>query len=248
MLTRTIDFEICLYRKDLSSSLSSGRAPYERAIRFMADAIYEMTNGAHLLGEVTIFYNCTDLATEMVWVDRVWPNATLNGYGNDLGSHVAMGDTFTFPTPYAALQSGNERGTGYTMAHEWGHYFYGVDDQYANTAVTHASRAARPGPLWYRTVTYQGPCASDMPVNPSVMTNQWNAAAGRLCVAQLLHCGQRNQPQPQLARLSGRQLDHVDSYGSQRSTGHLHQRQFPAPQLFFRTAPLCPARHSHPTP
>ncbi|MEZ4710948.1 MAG: glycoside hydrolase family 44 protein [Caldilineaceae bacterium] len=175
VLTRTIDFEICLYRKDLANALAAGRIPYEKAVQFMADAIYEMTNGAHLIGEVTIFYNCTDLATEVVWSERLWPNATLNGYGNDLGTHVAMADTFTFPTPYAALQAGNERGTGYTLAHEWGHYFYGMDDQYANKAVDAKGTPTAP---CVASDTYQGPCFSDQPVNPSVMTSQWNATGG----------------------------------------------------------------------
>ena len=175
VLKRTINFKICLYRGDVANESAPMRQPYIKALQYMADAIYEMSNGMHMVGDVTVYYSCDAMKTEVVWVDKAWPNATLNGYGNDVNAHVTMADTFAFPTPYAALAAGNERGAGYTLAHEWGHFFYGPDDQYANKAVDAKGTPVAPcNPA----DTYQGPCFSDLPVNPSVMNSQWNATGG----------------------------------------------------------------------
>ncbi|MCB0092864.1 MAG: hypothetical protein KDE54_33480, partial [Caldilineaceae bacterium] len=103
VLKRTINFKICLYRGDVANESAPMRQPYIKALQYMADAIYEMSNGMHMVGDVTVYYSCDAMKTEVVWVDKAWPNATLNGYGNDVNAHVTMADTFAFPTPYAAL-------------------------------------------------------------------------------------------------------------------------------------------------
>ena len=51
----------------------------------------------------------------------------------------------------------DEEGAGYTLAHEWGHYFYGVYDEYTNNCV-------KP--------------VGGFPVRPSIMNYQWNARNG----------------------------------------------------------------------
>ncbi len=64
---------------------------------------------------------------------------------------------------YHDYLSGTQRG-GYTLTHEWSHYFYGLLDEYQNPSA--ACQRDDPG----------APCRDDIPVTPSVMNTQDRAA------------------------------------------------------------------------
>lgn len=180
---RGIDVSICLYRSDMGGDTNPNRAKYEDIIEFFADGLYEMTNGKHILRYVTITYGCTPSVTgnitgtdtvvsvdsresynnQIIWLPRVWPHVThLSGWGAT-GSHIYFSDVFSFTTPLNALN--NPRNAGYTLAHEWAHYMYGLGDEYRN------ANTACEG-------TYSGPCRDDTAVSPSIMTDQSQATGG----------------------------------------------------------------------
>lgn len=187
---RGVDATICLYRTDLDGATNPKREPYEEIIGFFADGLYEMTNGAHILRYVTITYGCrpgisrnitgTDtvvtvdtadsFAADIIWGRKLWPNAALSGYAN-AGSHLFMADTLMNFDPHMdALTTTNHAMAGYTLAHEWGHYMYGLRDEYP--------RASTPCD---DEVEYQGPCANDTGVVPSIMSCQLRAVLGFTC-------------------------------------------------------------------
>lgn len=175
-----VDLSICMYRGDLDGAGSEKRARYETILKYFADAVFEMSNGAHIVRYITINYPCnwpsTDANEDIIWLKKAWPRATLSGYGNP-GEHIMMADIFAFDTdggqPFTATLSGGAdgeqkgtsdwflRGGGYTLAHELGHYLYGIADEYANIKAT-----------CLLTQTYYDPCKDDLSISPSIMFNQ----------------------------------------------------------------------------
>ena len=148
---RRIDLTISVYRQVNGND----RPAYENIIGFFADAIYEMSNGAQKIRSVTIFQNGEQANTAHVrWNASEWPNADVTGYDKS-GWQVRIGDVFPFSlnNPYNALQQANWCGAGYALAHEWGHYFYGLYDEY----------------------DIPNDNFNDVPVQDSIMTEQWRA-------------------------------------------------------------------------
>jgi hypothetical protein len=89
------------------------------------------------------------------------------GYGTS-GKHIYMFDVFKdgagTGVNYDLLA--HTEGGGYTVGHEWGHYTYGLYDEYRGDA---ASRTAN-------VTTF--PWDTDTPVTNAVMDSQWNAVGG----------------------------------------------------------------------
>lgn len=129
--SQPIDLTISLYK----TATGDDRTSYETILGYFADGIYEMTNGAFIVRTITIYQNgqFSDKAS-VVWTAQDWPRASLSGYGGS--GQVKIGDVFPFPQPYNALQAGNEPGAGYTLAHEWGHFQFGLRDEYAGTTTS----------------------------------------------------------------------------------------------------------------
>ncbi|MEM7343762.1 MAG: VWA domain-containing protein [Chloroflexota bacterium] len=144
----------------------AARTPYEENIKYFADAIYEMSNGAHKLGEVKI-YSKGQFANraDVVWIQFCWPNAHVSGYGRGRGLRIQHCDVFRTKTNDFSFIGGtdNYKEGGYTLGHEWGHYFYGLLDEYQG--------AATGGDLGT-------PLASDVGVPNSIMNGQWQAVTG----------------------------------------------------------------------
>jgi len=155
---------------DLTMSLESTpdadtRLVYERIVGHFADAMYEMTNGAHRVGQVRIFTGGRNFGTaDIRWGLRGTPHVPRNGGVGVAGGHIMMYETFT----RAVLEPGDtvsswwsmhllkeEVGAGYTMAHEWGHYFLGLYDESAPHT-----------------------CGAKDEVKGSIMANQWKATEG----------------------------------------------------------------------
>jgi calcium-activated chloride channel regulator 4 len=154
-----IDVTISLHSSPTSDT---DRAPYERIIEYFADGVYEASNGAHKIRKVTVYTggNYADRA-DIVWRDSGHPQAAVSGRAVE-GQHVQMYDTFS-GEDFLANDNGWQGG-GYTLAHEWGHYYYSLYDEYQGDP-SHNNR-------------FHFPHSTDDPVPDSIMNTQWNARGG----------------------------------------------------------------------
>ena len=154
--TRLVDVSISLY----SNPTSAQRVAYEDIVRYFADGVFEESNGAHKLRTVTIYPNQGLMGRANIeWIANCWPNAHPSGYGVT-GLRVEMCDSFSGVNFLVDHEAG-----GYVLAHEWGHYFYGLYDEYRNGSTCQASWPSLP-------------CERDTPVQNSIMNSQWNARGG----------------------------------------------------------------------
>lgn len=132
---------------------SAAQDKWERILGHFADAIYEMTEGTHKIREIRVFRKSRNFgAADVRWADKGHPHVPANGGIGVAGGHINMYETFVGGAGNGVDYDlmADEIGAGYTLAHEWGHYFYGIYDEY---------------------VTAPG----DVAVAPSVMASQWNA-------------------------------------------------------------------------
>lgn len=159
-----VDVSISLHHSPLSEA---DRAPYERIIEYFADAVYEASNGWHRVRRVTIHpdNNLADRA-DVIWSHNTMvdhegdevpchPNAPASGRVVT-GRGVQMCDVYNSTD---TIESGDFgwRMAGYTLAHEWGHYFYSLYDEYQGRGDTDH--------LFFH------PHSTDTPVRPSIMHN-----------------------------------------------------------------------------
>lgn len=135
---------------------------YENIFSHFADAVCEQTNGEHKLGKVSVFReNKHRSKSDIIWGEREWPRANASGFGAN-GMHIWFGDVF----PNGASEGVDHDmlldpvGAGYTLAHEWGHYAYGLFDEYQGIADSGEPST----PLNTDTAT------------TSIMSNQWRAS------------------------------------------------------------------------
>ncbi len=127
----------------------------EDNIRYFADGVYEASNGAQRIGQVTIYTDAGHANnTDVLWVPKCHPNAHVAGRGS-AGARVEHCDIFE-DTNFLGSESERRVG-GYTLLHEWGHFFYGLYDEYKdeNTACDPNDKIT--------------PCANDAPVPYSAM-------------------------------------------------------------------------------
>ncbi|MEZ4707831.1 MAG: cohesin domain-containing protein [Caldilineaceae bacterium] len=141
---RLIDVEISI----TTTVSTAGRAKYAEAISHFADAVYEQSNGMHKLHRVYVY----DKGERSKEVDIIWggksgrSNATPSGY--HFGGQVRLVEKSTVTE------------TGYTLGHEWGHYYYGLKDEYQECCKTEKNKQ-------------QGqPHTDDDEVFPSIMNSQ----------------------------------------------------------------------------
>ncbi len=102
----------------------------------MAENIYELSNGAHTIRRVTIYQNSEMLDRANIrWISAESPAANPNGYGK-AGWYVFFGDKMNnYRPPLDVLASPTNQGrAAASLAHEWGHYYYGLRDEYACTS------------------------------------------------------------------------------------------------------------------
>ena len=120
-----------------------------------ADGVYESTNGAHQIRNVRIFRSGRGAANaDVLWTAAGHPHVPSKGGIGEPGGHINMYQTFTGGDNGADYDMlADEIGSGFTQAHEWGHFFYGVYDEYKINA-------------------------TDVPVSPSIMHSQWLARNG----------------------------------------------------------------------
>lgn len=156
---KTIDLTISLHRPANATQQIS----YTEIISNFADAVFEMSNGLHQIGQVTFFQNGRSDA-KVKWIASQWPKAKPSGYHLP-NAFLRMGDIW--PDPPSDIDLLQERETaGYVLAHELGHYYYGLMDEYQGDD-------ACPG-----NSQYTSPCNEDTDVVPSVMNSQGRAVGG----------------------------------------------------------------------
>ncbi len=139
---------------------------FEAKLEEFADAVYQSTNGAHKIGKITIFRDgdlsgLADVTWEDSCADDNGPWAYPSTFGKSSG-YIHMCTTWSG----APNLMDTPKGGGFTLAHEWGHYAYGVYDEYV------ASQCSLPD----ATNCGPQPHGSDTASSPSIMNNQWNAA------------------------------------------------------------------------
>ncbi|WP_349304616.1 VWA domain-containing protein [Pseudoalteromonas sp. NEC-BIFX-2020_002] len=139
----------------------SEKVVYEEIFSHFADAVCEQTNGEHKLGKINVFReNKHRSKSDIIWGKREWPRANASGFGAN-GMHIWFGDVFPNGSGPGIDHNmlHDPQGAGYTLAHEWSHYAYGLFDEYQGIA-----DSAEPNT----------PIKSDAPTT-SIMSNQWQA-------------------------------------------------------------------------
>lgn len=136
---------------------SESQDAYEYIIQYFADAVYESTEGKHSIGMVRLFRNGEPPDTDVKWTRSGGPASA--GHLNNSGKmgYIEFYDIFGADN-FTNNMAEHEKG-GYTLAHEWGHYAYGLLDEYC---------VKSPG-------GWSGLNATNK-VQPSVMNDQWSAA------------------------------------------------------------------------
>lgn len=153
------------YYDVVNADTARKQGPIEANIRNFAEAVYEMSNGAQTIGRVTIFTNGAFADnTDILWLNDVGSN----GQSCWFNAHVAGRGKPGLRIQHCDLGGGNvstlerPRAGGYIIAHEWGHFFYGLWDEYKGS-----KPCERPS----------SPCESDVGVQNSIMSTTWNASS-----------------------------------------------------------------------
>jgi len=163
-----VDVSISMHHSPLSEA---DRAPYERIIEYFADGVFEASNGWNRVRRVTIYPN-NSLAdrADVVWShdsmvnqqgeeEPCHPNAHVSGRLLP-GWRVQMCDVFGRHN-FIESENGWQKG-GYVLAHEWGHYYYSLYDEYRGDGSTDQF--------------FTTPHSTDDPVTPSIMNNSMAAS------------------------------------------------------------------------
>ena len=120
-----IDLSICLERTPTSVQENN----YEEIIGFFADALYEMSNGGNYLGTIDIHTGeryCS--SADIVWrITGEWPRANPAGFISN--GIIFMSDDWGDGRDNFS-DEGKRLNFGMTLAHESGHYLYGLLDDY----------------------------------------------------------------------------------------------------------------------
>src|SRR5690606_22021687 len=145
---------------------------YEERIKEFANAVYEMTNGAHKIGKVTVYREFKQQArADVQWELNCASN---NGPWAMAGGYLKAGKYIHFCTnwPGAGSLMPSPKGSGYTLAHEWSHYALNVYDEYAadQCQVNLSTLFGVLCPAWQPRTTDQ--------TTRTIMNDQWSAADG----------------------------------------------------------------------
>jgi hypothetical protein len=180
------------YHDTYANTVPAKQAAIEENFKYMADAVYEMSNGTQRLRTVTIY---TDKAksdvADVIWsaikspdqfeIDEegkfkldqngnkipksCWFNAYPGGRIAEKGpfKRIEHCDIGGYQKPYAQNTLQDAVYGGYTLGHEFGHYFYKLYDEYqGQTLSSHPTL----------------PSSKDTPVDLSIMQSQAKAKLG----------------------------------------------------------------------
>ncbi len=167
---KNVQVDLLVSYYDTYANTMSKKAAIEENFKYMADAVYEMSNGAHRLGNVVIY---TDGAKKDT-ADIIWNKEQMESGGKDESGKPIMelcsfcaheGSRIAERAPnkgifhcdkgeqYDKTTLEDTKYGGYTLGHEFGHYFYKLLDEYK------ANQEGKGG----------FPDINDVPVKPSIM-------------------------------------------------------------------------------
>ncbi|MGQ7846365.1 VWA domain-containing protein [Granulosicoccus sp. 3-233] len=160
---------------DYSADSGSGddaQNAFESKIEEFADAVFQMTNGKHKIGTVTMFRDGDQANNaDVQWIENCSLNSGPRAHPSGFG---VPGKRIYFCTNWTGAPNAMDtpKGAGFTLAHEWGHYSYGVYDEYIASGTTNCGLLGLfCPPIWL-------PRSTDTASIPSIMNNQWAAANG----------------------------------------------------------------------
>ncbi|MEM7029692.1 MAG: VWA domain-containing protein [Chloroflexota bacterium] len=157
------DITVSLYHSN--SAFQSNQTAILDNIRYFADAVYEMSNGTHRLGRVTFYTNGNYRnKADIIWVRNCHPNAYISGRARASGPYKRIEHCDNFSGSNFVGDTDGRKSGGYTLAHEWGHYFYSLYDEYVGSSACSSDLGS--------------PCNTDRGVQNSVMNSQWKAVSG----------------------------------------------------------------------
>jgi len=136
---------------------SESQDAYEYILQYFADAVYESTEGKHSIGRVRIYRGGQLSEADVIWNRSGGPAAEGHLNNESKVGFIKFYDIFNahdFTNNMAEHEAG-----GYTLAHEWGHYAYGLLDEYCIKA-----------PVGWSNLS------ATNKVKPSIMNHQWSAA------------------------------------------------------------------------
>lgn len=133
-LEEAIDLVVCLERNPVVGNPSdiNSRERYENIIKYWADGIYELSNGANFLGHIRIFPGGHFLTgCDVDWKKyNVHPSANVGAFNHggtlnysDYGGYIENDEEDRRSNPYEAAG---------TLLHESMHYIYGLYDEYGS--------------------------------------------------------------------------------------------------------------------
>jgi hypothetical protein len=154
---------------------ASAKQLYEEVLQQFSYAVYEMSNGGHIIQTINIYMDgYHGLDADIVWVDELFKSFAKPGGILNKSEKIYIADTLSYgvdtngvpgtPVDYLNGSAETRRQLGYILAHEFGHYAYVLYDEYVGSATS----STEPGIA----------LATDTPVNNSVMNNQWLAVGG----------------------------------------------------------------------
>ncbi len=147
---------------------------YEERIKEFANAVFQATNGAHKIGRVSIYRQYKQRTLADVQWEFDCTSAKSGGPWASPAGFQKPGKFIHFCTKWdeGSSSMGTPKGSGYTLAHEWGHYAYGIYDEYQADQCK-----INLGTLFGLTCPAWQPRATDT-VSDTIMHDQWNAASG----------------------------------------------------------------------
>ncbi len=166
---------------DVSISLHAGapltttaeRAKYEAIIGYFADALYEQSNGVHILRNVTFYRDGARFNNSHIqWIPQCHPNASPGGYPR-VGTGARLQFCDFFQVNYLT-DTASQKTAGETLGHEWGHFFYGLLDEYKGSNEDYNK---------YRSM----PWTTDPGKHTSIMRYQYGALSDPDLLGQLNH-------------------------------------------------------------
>ena len=133
---------------------SASQDAYEKIIQYFADGVYEATEGAHAIRNVRIYRGGLRQDADVIWQAAGHPGAWYMNQ-NNIAANINMYDRFS---GHNFTNAADHEVGGYTLAHEFGHYFYGMLDEYC---------------VWNNGWMA---LAENQKTRPCIMNDQWSAA------------------------------------------------------------------------
>lgn len=129
------DVTISLHKSNPSAT---EKQQYEEIIKYFTDGVYEESNGVHKIRTVRFFPAKRFAALcDVIWENKGWPCGAVGGTLS-AGKRIHMFDIFEKGwngSDWSWLGTASDRrNCGYTIDHEWGHYHYGLCDEYQGNA------------------------------------------------------------------------------------------------------------------